>query len=60
MRRFAYVSLPAPDDAELTSLIDAAAGGDTTAAGAVRSLLALRELGDLGAGPFLDAARPCG
>lgn len=57
LRRFAHVRLPAPEDADLAGLIDEAAGGDATAAGAVRRLLPLRELGDLGAGPFLDAAR---
>jgi len=57
VRRFAYVSLPAPDDGELNDLIDAAADGDATAASAVRSLLTVRELGELGAGPFVDAAR---
>jgi 5-methylcytosine-specific restriction protein B len=56
-RRFAYVRLPGPDDADLTALIDEAAGGDATAAGAVRRLLSVRELGELGAGAFLDAAR---
>ena len=57
LRRFAHIELHAPDAATLDALIDGAAGGDATAAGAVRRLLAVRELRDLGAGPFLDAAR---
>jgi hypothetical protein len=57
LRRFARVPVLAPDDAELTRLIDAAAGGDASAAGAARRLLGVRELRDIGAGVFLAAAR---
>jgi hypothetical protein len=57
VRRFAHVRVPAPDDAELHAAIDAAAGGDPVAAAAVRRLLGARELGPVGAGAFLAAAR---
>jgi len=57
VRRFAHVRVPAPADADLHAAIDAAAGGDPTAAAAVKRLLGARELGPLGAGAFLDAAR---
>lgn len=57
LRRFAHVAVPPPDDADLDAVITAAAGGDEAAAGAARRLLALRELRELGAGVFRDAAR---
>jgi MoxR-like ATPase len=57
VRRFAHVRVPAPDDAELHAAIDAAAGGDPVAAAAVKRLLGARELGPVGAGAFLAAAR---
>ena len=56
LRRFAQVHLPRPEQADLEAAIDAAAGGDATAAAAVKRLLAL-DLPGLGAGTFLDAAR---
>ena len=43
--------------ADLEAAIADAAGGDATAAAAVRRLLPLRELAPLGAGLFLAAAR---
>ncbi len=42
---------------DLEAAIADAAGGDATAAAAVRRLLPLREVAQLGAGPFLAAAR---
>ena len=57
VRRFAHVRLPAPADADLHAAIDAAAGGDPVAAAAVKRLLGARELGPVGAGAFLAAAR---
>jgi MoxR-like ATPase len=57
VRRFAHVRVPAPDDAELHAAIDAAAGGDPIVAAAVKRLLGARELGPVGAGAFLAAAR---
>ena len=56
LRRFAQVPLPRPEQADLEAAIDAAAGGDPTAAAAVKRLLAAG-LPELGAGTFLDAAR---
>jgi MoxR-like ATPase len=57
VRRFAHVHVPPPGDQELAAAIDAAAGGDVSAAAAVKRLLGARELGPVGAGAFLDAAR---
>jgi hypothetical protein len=57
VRRFAHVRVPAPADADLHAAIDAAAGGDPVAAAAVKRLLGARELGPIGAGAFLAAAR---
>ena len=56
LRRFAHVELPFPGDDDVAALLDRAAGGDATAAGAARRLLALRELRPLGAAVFVDAA----
>jgi MoxR-like ATPase len=53
--RLAFVEVPAHDD--LNAAIEEAAGGDAVAAAAVARLLPLREVGPLGAGPFLAAAR---
>ena len=55
--RFAHVRVPAPDDADLQAAIQQAAGGDPTAAAAARRLLGARELGPVGTGAFLAAAR---
>ena len=57
VRRFAHVHVPPPDDAELHRAIEAAAGGDAVAADAVKRLLGARELGPVGTGAFLAAAR---
>jgi hypothetical protein len=57
LRRFAVVRVPAPDEEDLARLIGAAAGGDAVAEGAVRRLLGVRELRDVGAGVFVAAAR---
>ena len=57
MRRFAHVHVPPPGDADLAAAIDAAAGGDASAAAAVKRLLGARELGPVGTGAFLAAAR---
>ena len=56
LRRFAQVHLPQPERANLEAAIDAAAGGDATAAAAVKRLLDA-DLPGLGAGAYLDAAR---
>jgi hypothetical protein len=55
--RFAHIHVPAPADADLHAAIDAAAGGDPVAAAAAKRLLGARELGPVGAGAFLAAAR---
>jgi MoxR-like ATPase len=55
--RFAHVRIPSPGDTGMAAQIDAAAGGDATAAAAVKRLLAVRELGPVGAGAFLAATR---
>ena len=57
VRRFAHVRVPPPADADLHAAIDAAAGGDPVAAAAVKRLLGARELGRIGAGAFVTAAR---
>jgi energy-coupling factor transporter ATP-binding protein EcfA2 len=57
IRRFAHIHVPAPPDPDLHAAIDAAAGGDQVAASAVRRLLGARELGPVGTGAFLAAAR---
>ena len=57
VRRFAHVRVPAPAEADLHAAIDAAAGRDPVAAAAVKRLLGARDLGPLGAGTFLAAAR---
>jgi MoxR-like ATPase len=57
VRRFAHVHVPPPGDAELAAAIDSAAGGDATAAAAVKRLLGARDLGPVGTGAFLAAAR---
>ena len=54
VRRFAHVHVPPPSEADLGAAIDAAAG---SGAAAIRRLLPARELGPVGAGAFLDAAR---
>jgi hypothetical protein len=56
LRRFAHVEVPFPDEADLAALVDHAAGGDASAAGAAKRLVALRELRPIGAGVFIDAA----
>ena len=57
VRRFAHVHVPPPHDTDLALAIGAAAGSDTTAGAAVRRLIRARELGPVGTGAFLDAAR---
>ena len=55
--RFAHVRIPSPGDTGMAAQIEAAAGGDATAAAAVKRLLPVRELGPVGAGAFLAATR---
>jgi hypothetical protein len=57
IRRFAHIRVPPPPDADLRAAVDAAAGGDPVAASAVKRLLGARELGPVGTGAFLAAAR---
>ncbi len=57
VRRFAHVHVPPPGDAELAGAIDAATAGDAAAAAAVKRLVGARELGPVGTGALLDAAR---
>ena len=57
VRRFAHVHVPPPGEPELAAAIDAAAGGDATAAAAVKRLLGARDVGPVGTGAFLDAVR---
>jgi MoxR-like ATPase len=56
LRRFAHIEVPFPAQADITALIEHAAGGDPAAAGAAERLLALRELRPLGSGVFTAAA----
>jgi MoxR-like ATPase len=56
LRRFAHVEVPFPGEADISALLEHAAGGDPTAANAAQRLLALRELRGLGAGVFVAAA----
>ena len=55
--RFAHIRIPSPGDTGMAAQIDAAAGGDATAAAAVKRLLPVRELAPVGAGAFLAATR---
>ena len=55
-RRFAHIAVPFPDQADVSALLEHAAGGDAAAANAAERLLTLRELGPLGAGVFTAAA----
>ena len=55
--RFAHVRIPSPGDTGMAAQIDAAAVDDAIAAAAVKRLLAVRELGPVGAGAFLAATR---
>ena len=57
VRRFAHVDVPPPAEPDLAAAIDAAAGGDAAAAAAVKRLLGARDLGPVGTGAFLAAAR---
>jgi MoxR-like ATPase len=57
VRRFAHVYVPPQHDTDLALAIGAAAGSDSTAASAIRRLIPARELGPVGTGAFLDAAR---
>jgi MoxR-like ATPase len=57
VRRFAHVALPPLAVAELTAAIEAACGGDQTAALAVARLIGARDVGPVGTGAFLAAAR---
>jgi MoxR-like ATPase len=57
LRRFAMIEIPAATEEELGTVIDAAAQGDATAAGAARRLIPLTEIRPLGAGVLADAAR---
>jgi MoxR-like ATPase len=55
-RRFAHVEVPFPGEADVSALLEHAAGGDHAAANAAERLVALRELRALGAGVFMAAA----
>jgi hypothetical protein len=57
LRRFAHVKVPPPAADQMDAAIDEAAGGDAVAAGAAKRLLGAREIGPVGTGAFLDAAR---
>jgi MoxR-like ATPase len=57
VRRFAHVELTAPAEPELLAAIEAAAAGDAVAAAAVGRLVGARDLGPVGTGAFLAAAR---
>jgi MoxR-like ATPase len=57
VRRFAHVHVPQPRDVDLAAAISAAAGADAVAGAAVRRLVGARELGPVGTGAFLAAAR---
>ena len=55
-RRFAHIEVPFPGDADVSALLEHAAGNDHAAANAAERLLTLRELRALGAGVFIAAA----
>jgi len=55
-RRFAHIEVPFPGEADVSALLEHAAGNDHAAANAAERLLALRELRALGAGVFIAAA----
>jgi MoxR-like ATPase len=57
MRRFAFVEVASPGEDVFNSLIDKAAGGDTSAAELAKRLLVLRKEKDLGPAVFIDLAR---
>src|SRR5215211_1402915 len=55
-RRFAHIEVPFAGEADVSALLEHAAGNDHAAANAAERLLALRELRALGAGVFIAAA----
>src|SRR5215218_3094409 len=55
-RRFAHIEVPFPGEADVSALLEHAAGNDHAAANAAERLLTLRELRALGAGVFIAAA----
>jgi MoxR-like ATPase len=54
MRRFAFVEVPAPDEANFKALLKAWSGGDTTVLAVAESLLRLRVIRDLGPAMYRD------
>jgi MoxR-like ATPase len=57
MRRFAFIEVPSPTDADFDALISAQTEGDDVAAEIARRFLRLRTLKDLGPAVFMDLAR---
>jgi MoxR-like ATPase len=57
MRRFAFIEVPAPDQAVFEDLIRREAGGDPTATRLTIEFLSLRKRKDLGPAVFMDIAR---
>jgi MoxR-like ATPase len=57
MRRFAFIEVPSPTDADFDALISAQTEGDEAAAEIARRFLGLRALKDLGPAVFMDLAR---
>jgi MoxR-like ATPase len=57
VRRFVHVKVPPPTPEQMNAAIDEASGGDVVAAAAAKRLLGAREVGPVGTGALLDAAR---
>jgi MoxR-like ATPase len=57
MRRFAFIEVPAPDLSVFYELIEGWSEGDAEAADIAKSLLALRDIKDLGPAVYRDIAR---
>ena len=54
MRRFAFIEVPSPHETVFRELIDTWADGDSAAAETAKSLMALRDLKDIGPAAFRD------
>jgi MoxR-like ATPase len=57
MRRFAFIEVPSPDREIFDQLIDSWANGEAVAAETAKSLLAVRQVKDIGPAVYRDIAR---
>ncbi len=57
MRRFAFIEVPSPEDAVFERLIDGWSESSTAAADLAKSLMAVREVKDIGPAVYRDIAR---